>query len=274
VSPATRTRRPTVDAVLADAVEVARSAAEDVAGSAALVGEHAGVQVDGERLLTHLFACLSPGYAGWQWSVTLARVPRSRIATVDEAVLLPGPGALLAPAWLPWSERLRPGDLGVGDLLPATEDDVRLEQGYEATGDEDADAVALWELGLGRRRVLSAVGRDDASDRWYSGDAGPSSPIAAAAPAQCSTCGFFLPVAGALRAVFGVCANEYAPDDGRVVAVDHGCGAHSETLVSVDAARVRATPIVDEIGYDLVDSSSVDTAVEGEDDTAAELGHS
>jgi Protein of unknown function (DUF3027) len=274
VSPATRTRRPTADTVLVDAVDVARSAAEDVAGSPALVGEHLGIQVDGDRLLTHLFRSLSPGYQGWQWSVTLTRVPRSRVATVDEAVLLPGAGALLAPAWLPWSERLRPGDLGVGDLLPAAEDDVRLEQGYEATGGEDVDSVALWELGLGRRRVLSAIGRDDASDRWYSGDAGPSSPIAAAAPGQCSTCGFFLPMAGSLRAVFGVCANEYAPDDGRVVAVDHGCGAHSETLVSVDASRVPATPIVDELGYDLVDGSSVDAGVEGEDDSAAELGHS
>jgi hypothetical protein len=274
VSPATRTRRPTADAVLAEAVDVARSAAEDAAGTATLVGEHLGVQVDGDRLLTHLFRCLSTGYAGWQWSVTLVRVPRSRIATVDEAVLLPGPGALLAPEWLPWSERLRPGDLGVGDLLPAAEDDVRLEQGYEATGDQQADTVALWELGLGRRRVLSPIGRDDASDRWYAGDAGPTSPIATAAPAQCSTCGFFLPMAGALRLVFGVCANEYAPDDGRVVAVDHGCGAHSETLVSVDASRVAATPVIDELGYDLVDSSSVDAGVDVEDDAAAELGHS
>jgi hypothetical protein len=273
VSPTTRTRRPTADAVLTDAIELARSAAEDVAGAASLVGEHLGVQPDGDRLLTHLFSCLSPGYDGWQWSVTLARVPRSRVATVDEAVLLPGPGALLAPAWLPWSERLRPGDLGVGDLLPAAEDDVRLQQGYEATGDEQADTVALWELGLGRRRVLSPIGRDDAVDRWYAGEAGPTSPIAAVAPAQCSTCGFFLPIAGSLRAVFGVCANEYAPDDGRVVAVDHGCGAHSETLVSLEASRVPATPVIDELGYDTIDSSSVE-AGDDQDDAAAELGHS
>ena len=37
---------------------------------------------------------------------------------------------------------------------------------------------------------------------------------------------------GALSRVFGVCANEYAPDDGRVVSFDHGCGAHSEALVA------------------------------------------
>ena len=65
------------------AIDLARLVAEDVAGSAALVGEHVEVQVDGDRLLTHLFRCLMPGYTGWQWSVTLVRVPRSRTITVD-----------------------------------------------------------------------------------------------------------------------------------------------------------------------------------------------
>ncbi len=56
--------------------------------------------------------------------------------------------------------------------------------------------------------------------------------------------------------------------------VDHGCGAHSETLVSVEASRVPATPVIDEIGYDLVDASSVDPRPKTDDDSAAELGHS
>ncbi|WP_141698634.1 DUF3027 domain-containing protein, partial [Streptomyces lushanensis] len=45
-------------------------------------------------------------------------------------VLLPGPDALLAPEWVPWSERLRPGDMGPGDLLPTEAEDLRLEPGY------------------------------------------------------------------------------------------------------------------------------------------------
>jgi hypothetical protein len=36
---------------------------------------------------------------------------------------------------------------------------------------------------------------------------------------------------GALGRLFGVCANEFAPDDSRVTSFDHGCGAHSEALV-------------------------------------------
>jgi Protein of unknown function (DUF3027) len=276
-----------VDAQCAAAVDLARSVAEELAGEDG-VGEHLGVEADAERVVTHFFACLSPAYVGWRWAVTLARASRARVVTVDEAVLLPGPGALLPPEWLPWSERLRPGDLGVGDLLPTAADDPRLEPGYTAmavpvadpdgsgaaldSGEEDA-AVA-WELGLGRARVLSPLGRDEAADRWYSGEHGPFAPIAAAAPAQCSTCGFFVPLAGALRRVFGVCANEYAPADGGVVSADHGCGAHSEAAVV--PAPEAAGPVLDEVGYDSLagrpgdhEPGSVDDATPAED-----LGHS
>ena len=76
--------------------------------------------------LRTLFAANVSGYAGWFWSVAVTRAPRSRSVTVDEVVLLPGPDALLAPPWVPWSERLRPGDLNPGDLLPADPDDPRV----------------------------------------------------------------------------------------------------------------------------------------------------
>jgi hypothetical protein len=188
--------------------------------------------VEGERLVAHRFASTAPGYRGWFWSVTVARVPRGRVATVCEVDLLPGDDAILAPAWLPWSERLRPGDLGPGDVLPLIPDDDRLEQGYEATGEADADELAIFELGLGRARVLSPFGRSDAAQRWYAGSHGPMAPTAVAASAPCSTCGFLLLMAGSLRTEFGVCGNEWSPDDGRVVSMDHGCGAHSETDVS------------------------------------------
>ena len=52
-----------------------------------------------------------------------------------------------------------------------------------------------------------------------------------AASKPCRTCGFLVPVSGPLGGLFGVCANGMAPDDGRVVALDHGCGAHSEVAV-------------------------------------------
>ena len=106
-------------------------------------------------------------------------MPRGKVATVCETNLVPGEGALLSPEWLPYAERLAPGDLGPGDVLPYKEEDPYLEPGFEATGDEDVDQMATWELGLGRPRVLSAEGREAAAQRWYDGENGPHSEVGA-----------------------------------------------------------------------------------------------
>ncbi|GAA2638394.1 DUF3027 domain-containing protein [Actinomadura fulvescens] len=277
---ARRSRPPAVDAACAEAVDLAREAAVQTARPNP-VGEHLGVRAEGDRLVTHYFDCLDPAYRGWRWAVTVTRAARAKVVTVDECVLLPGDDALLAPPWVPWLERLRPGDLGPGDLLPTAPDDVRLAPGFAQVGDaapgsgyaqagDAADQQMVWELGLGRVRVLSREGRDEAATRWYEGVAGPRAPIAASAPAQCSTCGFYVQLAGELRQVFGVCANGYAPDDGRVVSADHGCGAHSEA-VSLPAASEHNPPVIDDLGYDLMPASGA-----APPDTAAEeaLGHS
>lgn len=266
---ARRTRTPAVDAACAEAVDLAREAAEEMARPVP-VGDHLRLRSEDDRVVTHDFACLDPAYRGWRWAVTVTRASRAKVVTVSECVLLPGDGALLAPPWVPWLERLRPGDLGPGDLLPTAPDDVRLVPGYTRAGDATEDQ-AQWEPGLGRIRVLSQEGRDEAAARWYDGVAGPRAPIAASAPAQCSTCGFFVALAGELRQVFGVCANEYAPDDGRVVSADHGCGAHSEA-VSIPAASEQSPPVVDELGYDVVPAGAVVQEAEAQDEEA--LGHS
>ena len=244
------------DQACAQAVDLARAAAEDVAG-AEQVGAHAGVSAEAERVVTHLFECLDQAYHGWRWAVTVVRAPRAKLITVSETVLLPGPGTLLAPPWVPWNERLRPGDLGVGDLMPAQPDDERLVPLMLIEGD---DSVTDWYADEtarpGRSRVLSAFGRESASVRWHSSEHGPKSALANAAPAQCVSCGFFVPLSGDLGLLFGACANEYAPDDGRVVSGDHGCGAHSEA-VAAETAVHAAVPVIDEFGYDLMDLPGV-----------------
>jgi hypothetical protein len=282
VSPTTRTRAAALDEACVEAADLARAAAEELAG-VGNVGEHVGVGADDERVVTHLFGALDPAYVGWRWAVTVTRAARSKLVTVDEVVLLPGPESLLAPAWVPWSERVRPGDIGVGDLMPAPEDDERLVPVGMLEGDDgvlDWDDSATWDQGAdlalsigsaptapgaeggvaallgGRTRVLSAIGRDTTALRWYSSEHGPSTPLARAAPGPCVTCGFLTLLAGPLGRVFGVCANEYAPDDGRVVSLDHGCGAHSEALTGRAAAGI-IVPVIDEIGYDLVDMPGV-----------------
>ncbi|MDG4763470.1 DUF3027 domain-containing protein [Solwaraspora sp. WMMD406] len=233
-----------LDMVCAKAVEVAHAALVEVVEPAE-VGDHLQAVAEGERLVTHLFDCQLAGYRGWRWAVTVTRVARSRQVTVCETVLLPGPDALLAPGWLPWQDRLQPGDLGVGDLLPTSFDDDRLAPGYLQSDDPAVEEVS-WELGLGRSRVMSRDGRAETAQRWYDGEHGPEAPISIAAPtsARCGSCGFYLLLAGSLRQVFGVCGNVYAPDDGRVVSVDHGCGAHSETLIGAPDTPVDELPTI------------------------------
>ncbi|MGN6795229.1 MAG: DUF3027 domain-containing protein [Streptosporangiaceae bacterium] len=326
---------------------MALAAAEADAGPGQ-VGSHVGLEVEGDRIVTHLFASLDPGYAGWRWAVTVSRASRSKTVTVSESALLPGPDALLAPDWVPWTERVRPGDLKAGDLLPARADDERLVPAVAIAGETgllDWDEGDAWRLtataadaavepgaaaddkapredgagqagknekegqaaptqpeadggqassardtgsarpepragaqGGGRSRsrrrsgsrdrhrtpgvlrparVLSAAGRDEAAFRWYAGDQGPQSELASAAPASCVTCGFMVRLSGPLGRVFGVCANEFAPDDGQVVSFDHGCGAHSDgASVAEPAAPDMAAPTVDELGYDMLNTGA------------------
>ncbi|WP_184508985.1 DUF3027 domain-containing protein [Terracoccus luteus] len=238
------------DAVLSAAVDVARSALDEITEPGS-VGEHVGFEMLDERLGMHWFACLSAGYGGWRWGVSVARVPRGKVATVCETNLLPGADAVLAPQWLPYAERLAPGDLGAGDTLPYRADDPNLEAGFEATGDEDVDQVGFFELGLGRPRVLSAEGREQAATRWYEGSHGPTAEVATKATDRCTSCGYLVPMPGALRSVFGVCANAWSPSDGQVVSLDHGCGAHSETEAEQPEPLSVGQPIVDEFAVDL-----------------------
>lgn len=234
------------DSLLAAAVEQARAAAVADAGPG-MVGAHLGcvavLEDPDAPLAVHHFACTAPAYRGWSWSVSVTRVSTSTEVTVDEVALGPGVGALLSPQWLPWDQRVRAGDLGVGDLMPAPVDDPRIVPTYAGPTEDDPDVVAvIAEIGLGRERIMSRWGRTDAAERWYDGPTGPHTPLAEQAPAHCGTCAFYLPLAGSLRALLGVCGNEYSPSDGRAVAVEHGCGAHS------DAAVVAEEPLL--VPYD------------------------
>lgn len=202
-----------------------------------VVGAFTRAEDEGDGLVTHYFACTRAGYRGWEWAVIVSLVPGQDDVTVDDVVLLPGQDAITAPSWVPWRERIQPGDLSPGDVLPTDEDDPRLVPAYLSgdPGDDDIDAaerqqqkLVAEEIGLGRSRVLSMEGRQLAAQRWYDGQGGPDVPLAQSAPGKCWSCGFLVRLAGPLADTFGVCANEYANDDGRVVAFGHGCGAHSE----------------------------------------------
>lgn len=245
-----------LDQACAEAVDLARAAAVRRAGVIE-VGEHRAVVAEDVRVATHLFECTHPGYPGWQWSVTVARASRARVVTVCEVTLVPGDGALLAPAWVPWAERIGPKDLTPGVMAPSAPDDYRLEPGYtggeSATDADPAEALqtraVVAELGLGRERVLSADGRDAAVERWLDGPGGPDNPMTQQAPGLCETCGFFVSLQGTLGRVFGVCTNELAPSDGAVVSREHGCGGHSDVVAPNKGVDLGA-PVWDTVTMD------------------------
>ena len=217
---------PAREKVLAAAKDVAKAALLEVT-PASNVGRHAGFVYEGERLVTHVFECLKPGYRGWYWTVTLTRAVRKTHVTVNEVLLRPGQDALLAPQWIPWADRLRPEDVGPSDRLPYRQNDPNLTQNSDV------------------ERVIDAAGG------FGSTDAGPRNQATRDAEEHCSTCGYLVKMAGSARQVFGACANEWSPFDGRVVSLDHGCGAHSETDVhKAPSLWEHNPPVVDELGVD------------------------
>jgi hypothetical protein len=224
-------------------VELARTAAAQEAGPGE-IGDYSGVSHE-DNAATHRFAARVHGYEGWYWAVTVAWAGEGTPITVSEVVLLPGPDALTVPNWVPWSERIQPGDLGVGDVLPPPLDDVRVAPGYLASDDPAVEETAK-DIGLGRPRVLSREGRDQAASRWFDGEYGPRSDMARSAPGNCVTCAFFLPVAGSLGAAFGVCGNQFGSGEGHVVHAEYGCGAHSETVVEVTSPVAIAELVYDD----------------------------
>ena len=220
------TERPAdLEAVLTGAVDQARMAIVEHSGDT--VGEYLGATFDDSTSATHRFLANLAGYQGWQWAVVVAAHPRCRPRDDQRSGAGAGADGAAGAEVGAMAERLRPGDLGPGDLLATPTEDPRLVQGFSATGDPEIDEVAV-ELGLGRRRLLSELGRADAAQRWHDGDYGPGSAMARSTRRVCRDCGFYLPLRGALGLMFGVCGNELSAD-GHVVDAEYGCGAHSDT---------------------------------------------
>ena len=149
------TRAPAlkIDKVLAEpaAAAAARAALEEFAEPGA-IGAEAGFEMLQERLGVHYFTCAARAYPGWRWAVSVARVPRGKVATVCETTLVPGEGALLSPPWVPYADRLAPGDLGPGDTTAYVADDPLLEAGFEATGLARVGVSQAARVGVGRVR--------------------------------------------------------------------------------------------------------------------------
>lgn len=160
------TSKPDADARLVEAHDLALSALREIT-PAATIGPAAGFTSEDDGSVSLRFENRLPGYPGWYWTVTVARVDDEE-PTVLEVELLPGDGALLAPEWVPWAERLAEyrahqaelaeaaaaggededadGDDADGDLDDGVDDDELDEDGSDILHAGDLDGVDIDEL--------------------------------------------------------------------------------------------------------------------------------
>ena len=149
---------------------------------------------------------------------------------------------------------------------------IAAAEAIEADKAAETDDI-VEEFARSRRHVLSPQGRAQVAKRWYEGPRGPKALSTKTADGNlCSTCGFFVPLKGELNLMFGVCANKWSPDDGRVVSVDHGCGEHSEIEPPEPSHLwVQSKPAYDDLHIDVIaqkprDERGVVEAIEQLDD--------
>jgi hypothetical protein len=106
-----------------DYTDLAREALLEVTPEST-VGAPVGTVDEGDGVVSVLFANRLPGYPGWRWTVSVAEVGDDE-PTVLEVELMPGDGSLVAPEWVPWSERLA---------------DYRAAQEHEGEDESDEDS--------------------------------------------------------------------------------------------------------------------------------------
>ena len=215
-----------LEAVLMGAVEQARAAVVEFSGEDT-VGEYLGASFDDLDAATHRFLANLPGYRGWQWAVVVAAHPRCRPLHRQRGGSGAGADGAAGAEMGAVAGPVRPGDLSPGDLLAPPSNDPRLVPGYSASGDPQVDETAV-ELGLGRRQVLSELGRAGPRSAGTTGSTGGDrrwrAPPGGCAAIAGSTCRW----PDRSGSMFGVCANELSAD-GHVVDSEYGCGAHSDT---------------------------------------------
>lgn len=124
----------TPDALAETARELALAALHEITPPTT-VGPAAGYSVEESGAVSLRFQNRLPGYPGWFWTVTVAQVDDSE-PTVLEVELMPGDGALLAPDWVPWAERLAEYRAHQAELAAQTAD-APVDDSHEDDDSED-----------------------------------------------------------------------------------------------------------------------------------------
>ena len=144
----------------------ARAAAVEFA-SAHAVGDFLNSVDEGENVTTYLFASKLKGYVGWNFSVSI--YAEGEDVTISEVNLMPGDGALLAPNWVPWSERLADYKALQAELEAQASEELAAEElaaAEEETSEEEVVVAdeATEEEGSATALVNESVDAEQDSD--------------------------------------------------------------------------------------------------------------
>jgi hypothetical protein len=115
--------------------ELARTALLEVA-DARSVGPLVSETDEGDGVVSLRFESNLSGYLGWKWTVSVAKIGNGE-PTVLESELMPGDGALLAPEWVPWSDRLDEYNAGRAAAAEGDADDDAEDDDDDLVDDED-----------------------------------------------------------------------------------------------------------------------------------------
>lgn len=145
--------------------EFARQAAK-ASAPANTVGLFVELIDEGDEVYTYLFETKQKGYVGWRWSVTV--FDGLEEPSVSEVVLMPGPDSLVAPKWVPWSERLADWKALQAELERQAAEEAALaaEEGEDGDDedDEDSDDIVDVDDADDSAEEIDDEDEDDASD--------------------------------------------------------------------------------------------------------------
>ena len=108
---------------------------------AAQIGNFIEAIHDEDFVTSYLFESNLKGYHGWRWSVTMTQTSAKAEATVSEVLLIAGPESIVAPKWVPWSERLADYKALQAALEEQAKAEAELAAENEAEASESADAA-------------------------------------------------------------------------------------------------------------------------------------
>jgi Protein of unknown function (DUF3027) len=144
--------------------ERARAALAEIT-PADTIGEPAGSRDEGNGVVSVYFQTNLAGYPGWCWTASIAHLDGEE-PSVLETELTPGDGALLAPDWVPWVDRLADYEAaqeaaGAGE---DADDDVDVDDDEDDEEEDEEDDDDVDEGDLLQAGDLDGVDIDDADE--------------------------------------------------------------------------------------------------------------